>query len=97
MKTKKKAKKLVKTFKDNKFSPKKIRQVDAYAFETIEPVGNGKNQHYLFHCFEWQNGEGLDIVIDWNYENKSEQKRFSLNHTEIEGILSCLDSLNLLE
>jgi hypothetical protein len=97
MNTKKKAKKLVKTFKDNQFSPKKIRQLDAYAFETIDPVGNGKNHHYLFHCFEWQNGEGLDIIIDWNYKNKSKQKKLSFNNVEIDGILACLDSLNLLD
>lgn len=97
MKNKNKAKKVVKSFKEYDFCPKKIRDLRAVSFEINSPVGNEKYHNYLFQCTEWHNGEGLDLIINWSYENKSKEKSLSFNSEEIDGLLACLNELGFLE
>ena len=81
----------------NEFAPKKSRDLRAVSFESRQPVGNGKYHEYLFQCTEWDNGEGVTIAIDWSYDGSSTEKILSLNHDEIDGILACLNDLEIFE
>jgi len=79
------------------FSPKKSGDLRAVAFESKQPVGNGKYHEYLFMCTEWANGEGYEFYLGWHYEGKNEDKTISLSTEQIEGILACLNDLNYFE
>lgn len=79
------------------WTPKKSRDLRAVSFESKSPVGNGKYHEYLFQCTEWDNGEGYDIGVYWHYDGKNKENRLSINRTEIEGILACLDYMGEFE
>jgi len=69
----------------------------AVAFESKQPVGNGKYHEYIFTCTEWVNGEGYDICINWHYDKENKETNLSLNSDEISGILACLNDLKYFE
>jgi hypothetical protein len=84
---------------DEKFNPKKEGNLKAVCFSQKNPLGNGKYQHYTCDLTEWVNGEGYQISIE-NYNElskKSKIKNFSLNNSELEVILACLNDLNYFE
>lgn len=90
-------KKVKKVIDDNKYSPKKEKDLKAVSFKSKNPVGNGEYHNYLFFCTEWSNGEGFEININWDYKDKSSDKHLSLSRNEIEGILYCLNDFNYFD
>jgi hypothetical protein len=78
---------------DKDYAPQKSRDLRAVSFKDKDPVGNGKYHEYLFHCMEWDNGEGHEFHINWYYNGKSVDKHISLNSTEMNGIFACLNDL----
>lgn len=88
---------LRKWLEEDNYAPKFSGELRACSFESKNPVGNGKYHEYLFQCTEWDNGEGYDISINWQYNGKSAEKQLSLNTNEIEGILACLNHMKYFE
>ena len=88
---------LRKWLEEDNYAPKFSGELRACSFESNSPVGNGKYHEYLFHCMDWDNGEGVTITIDWSYNGASTEKVLSLNTNEIEGILACLNHMKYFE
>jgi hypothetical protein len=84
---------------DEDYSPKKSRDLRAVSFESKHPIDGTHHHSYLFHCTEWDNGEGFIFDISsYNERTKqSEDKHYCLHSDEIDGIMSCLNHMGQFE
>ena len=85
--------------KESEYSPKKSRDLKAVSFRIRDPIDGKHSNQWLFHCTQWDNGEGFlfDINCYNELSKQNQEMHYSLCLDELDGIFACLNDLKYFE